>query len=76
MGSNSGLDIRLPMGIMFCIIGGMIAIYGAMTNGSPMYQEHSLGINVNLCWGSALVLFGLVMLGLVWWASAANKSHK
>lgn len=71
--SNTSLDIRLPMGLMFCIIGAMIAIYGMMTQGDVMYQQHSLGINVNLCWGSALFLFGLIMLALVWWAAASQK---
>jgi hypothetical protein len=65
MGSTQ-LDIRLPMGLMFCILGAIICVYGAMTMGDPMYAQHSLGINVNLCWGSFLVLFGLVMLALVW----------
>jgi hypothetical protein len=72
--SNAGMDIRLPMGLMFCIIGGLIAVYGATTNGDPMYQDRSLGINVNLCWGSVLLLFGLIMLGLVWRASCSRKA--
>jgi hypothetical protein len=61
-----GMDVRLPTGLMFLIIGLMIAAYGVRTWGSSMYQVHSLGINVNVCWGSALVLFGLIMLALVW----------
>lgn len=73
MASSSGMDIRLPMGLMFCIIGAMIAIFGVMTSGDQMYKDHSLGINVNLCWGSALLLFGLMLLGLVWWAKCSQK---
>jgi hypothetical protein len=65
MGSTQ-MDIRLPMGLMFLILGAIICVYGASTIGDPMYAEHSLGINVNLCWGSFLVLFGLAMLALVW----------
>jgi hypothetical protein len=62
---SAGLDIRLPMGLMFLIIGLIIVGYGMTTMGDPMYTEHSLGINVNLWWGGVLVLFGLLMLALV-----------
>ena len=56
------LDVRLPIGLMFTIIGVMIAGYGLITN-APTY-DRSLGINVNLWWGLVLIVFGLVMLML------------
>ena len=74
MGGATGMDIRLPMGLMFAIIGAVIAIYGFTTQGDPMYTAHSLGINVNICWGSVMFLFGLVMLLLVW--NASKKSNQ
>ena len=58
------LDLRLPMGMMFALVGAMLAVYGVFTNSSTMYQEHSLGININLWWGLGLLAFGLAMLGL------------
>jgi hypothetical protein len=64
-----GMDIRLPMGLMFLIIGVVIAGYGMVTTGDSMYADHSLGININLTWGLVLVLFGFLMLALVWRAS-------
>jgi hypothetical protein len=64
--SSSQMDIRLPMGVMFCILGAVIAVYGAFTNGDAMYLDHSLGINVNLWWGTAMLLFGLLMLAILW----------
>jgi ABC-type Fe3+-siderophore transport system permease subunit len=70
------LDLRWPMGLMFAIVGAMLAVFGIFTNSSPMYQEHSLGINVNLWWGLALLAFGLVILGLARWAAAAEKSRE
>jgi hypothetical protein len=68
------LDLRLPMGMMFSLVGALLAVFGFFTSSHPMYQEHSLGINVNICWGTALLLFGLAMLGLAWWAAAAEKA--
>ncbi|MHB1935403.1 MAG: hypothetical protein ACYCOR_02320 [Acidobacteriaceae bacterium] len=56
-----GLDIRLPLGLLFLVTGGMMAVYGLFTSGSAIYQK-SLGIDINLVWGLALSLFGLTML--------------
>lgn len=58
-----GLDIRLPLGLIFLIIGGMMVLYGAFTWGNPMYLS-SAGINLNVVWGSVMILFGGVMFAL------------
>ena len=71
---GGGIDIRVPIGLMFLIVGIIIAGYGVGTNGDPMYANHSLGININLIWGVILVLFSLTMLGLAWMASKKHKS--
>ncbi len=55
-----GLDIRIPLGLIFLIIGGIMAIYGAFTHGSPLYAK-SLGVDLNLTWGALMTLFGLIM---------------
>ena len=57
-----GLDIRLPMGLMFAIFGVVLVVAG-VTLDSSVYQR-SLGINVNLWWGLVLAVFGSVMLVL------------
>lgn len=57
-----GLDIRLPIGLMFSLIGLLMTIYGAATGGSDIYAKTSLGININLIWGLLLLVFGAVML--------------
>ncbi len=59
-----GLDIRIPIGLMFTIFGLLLAGYGAATSGNAMYQQHSLGINMNLYWGLAMLAFGVFMLVL------------
>jgi hypothetical protein len=57
-----GLDIRLPIGLLFTLLGAILTVYGAVS-GSAVY-ERSLGYNVNLIWGGLLLLFGLLMLFL------------
>ncbi len=59
-----GFDIRMPIGVLFSLFGILLIGYGAATQGSAMYAEHSLGLNMNLWWGVALLAFGLVMLAL------------
>jgi hypothetical protein len=59
-----GFDIRMPIGILFSLFGILLIGYGAATRESVMYAEHSLGVNMNVWWGAALLAFGLVMLGL------------
>ena len=61
------LDLRYPMGMMFTLVGAMLAIYGLCTSGSKMY-ENSLGLNINLYWGLVLVGFGLIVLVLAFFA--------
>jgi hypothetical protein len=58
-----GLDLRLPLGLMFTIIGVLLAGYGVATDSDTQMYQASLGININLGWGAALFVFGAVMLG-------------
>ncbi|HXT62994.1 MAG TPA: hypothetical protein VN696_08160 [Pyrinomonadaceae bacterium] len=53
------LDIRLPIGLMFGILGGLLVIFGLLSSESAL--QHSLGINVNLWWGIVMFVFGAVM---------------
>jgi len=56
-------DLRLPIGIMFSVFGLILTIFGAVSD-KKIYEEHSLGININLIWGIVLLVFGLFMLFL------------
>ena len=53
------LDIRLPIGLLFACLGGLLVLYGLVS--SPAIYERSLGINVNLWWGLVMLAFGAVM---------------
>lgn len=55
-----GLDIRIPLGLIFLIIGGTMSVYGVFTRHSAIY-ERSMGVNINLIWGVVMLVFGLIM---------------
>ena len=66
-----GLDIRWPIGLMFTLLGIILAGYGLFTGGDPEMYQHSLNINVNLYWGLLLLVFGGWMLSMAWRGSKA-----
>lgn len=57
-----GLDIRFPIGLMFSIIGLLVAVYGMVTGSNKELYQRSLDININLVWGIVLLVFGVWML--------------
>jgi hypothetical protein len=71
-----GFDIRLPIGMMFSVFGVLVGGYGAATAGSETYARHSLGINVNLWWGIAMLIFGAGMLLLARRGTVAARAAK
>jgi hypothetical protein len=56
-----GLDIRIPLGLVFLIIGGIMAVFGVYTHGDTALYEKSLGVNINLIWGGLMFVFGAIM---------------
>jgi hypothetical protein len=53
----------LGIGLCALIASFMSGIaYGLATRDSTIYEQHSLGVNVNLWWGAVMLLFGVVML--------------
>lgn len=67
-----GLDIRLPIGILFTLLGLLLVGYGAVS--SPSIYRRALGINVNLYWGGVMLLFGVAMLALALRARAKRPA--
>lgn len=59
-----GLDVRVPVGLLFTAIGAALTIFGVFSD--PNLYRRSLDINVNLVWGIVLLAFGLLMLRLGW----------
>jgi len=72
-----GLDIRLPIGMMFSLLGAILVIYGLATGGDNEMYKSSLGTDINLWWGFVLFVFGAVMLGFALKdRSARNNNEK
>ena len=50
------LDIRLPIGLMFSVLGVLLIIVGLFVRPGA-----SQPLNVNLWWGAVMFLFGVIM---------------
>ena len=57
-----GLDIKIPIGLMFSILGLLLGIYGLTTMSDAAMYQKSFGININLWSGVFMLIFGSVML--------------
>ena len=68
-----GLDIRLPIGMMFSLLGAILVIYGLATGSDSELYKSSLDMNINLWWGGVLFIFGAVMLFFALSDRAAKK---
>jgi uncharacterized membrane protein YeiB len=66
-----GLDIRLPIGIIFTIYGAILIVYGLVAD--PAIFANSDGVNIDLWWGAAMLVFGLIMGLLAFRASPRLK---
>ncbi len=66
-----GLDIRIPIGSLFALLGALLAGYGLCSN--PAIYRRSLGIDINLWWGVVLLVFGCGMLALAWRAARRKR---
>jgi hypothetical protein len=62
------LDIRIPIGLMFSILGAILVVFGVISwyTNPAMYDVHSCHFNVNLIWGCIILAFGIFMLTLAY----------
>jgi multisubunit Na+/H+ antiporter MnhG subunit len=62
------LDIRIPIGLFFTLLGVVLVVYGLLSD--PSVYARSLGYNVNALWGGVLLVFGVVLLYL------SHRAHR
>jgi hypothetical protein len=58
------LDLRIPMGLLFTMVGAILTAFGLATRDRIDLYARSLGIDANLWWGVVLLVFGIGMLTL------------
>ncbi|WP_165063395.1 hypothetical protein [Paludisphaera rhizosphaerae] len=56
------LDIRVPIGLLFLCLGGLLTGFGIVTHfTNPGIYTMSLNVNINLWWGLVMIAFGAAM---------------
>jgi hypothetical protein len=75
MSGGASLDIRLPIGGLFAILGLLIGGYGLATGADRARYAISEGVNINLWWGLVMLAFGLLMLAAVSRSRGTASSH-
>jgi hypothetical protein len=70
MSGATSLDVRLPIGGLFTVLGLLLAGYGVATAADSALYAKSLSVNVNLWWGLVMLVFGVLLL---WGAARARR---
>lgn len=56
------IDIRVPIGLLFLVLGGLLVVHGAVTHfTNPDMYARSLDVNINFWWGLVMLAFGAGM---------------
>ncbi len=61
-GTSHSLAIGFYVAAIVLIFGTTLVLYGLL--GPAAQTQKSLGININLWWGSFMIVFGCVVLGM------------
>ncbi len=56
------MDIRIPIGLLFAILGFILFAFGLYSMNDAELYARSLGKNINLWTGVAMLVFGGLML--------------
>jgi len=61
-GKIMDMDIRIPIGLLFAILGLILFAFGLYSMNDTELYARSLGRNINLWTGVAMLVFGGLML--------------
>ncbi len=67
------VDIRIPIGLLFAILGLILAIFGLVSMNDTELYARSLGRNINLWTGLLMLVFGG---GMLYFSLRKRKSGK
>lgn len=56
------IDIRIPIGFLFTILGLLLTVFGLLTLNDAELYARALGKNINLWTGLLMMVFGGLML--------------
>jgi hypothetical protein len=62
MSAAAGLDVRVPIGGLFTVLGLMLSGYGLVVGSGSASLSAGSSTNVNLWWGLVMLVFGLLLL--------------
>ena len=71
MSDGYGPDLRIFIGWMFAILGGILTAFGLF---SPSVRAPWSSSNVNVEWGIVLLVFAAIMLGLGYRAHLSSRA--
>ncbi len=66
-----GIDLRVPVGSLFSVLGVLLTAYGTATLGQPGTMP--TGVAIDVIWGVVLLAFGVGMLLLARRARARSR---
>jgi len=66
MAAGAGIDVRIPVGGLFLVLGLIVGAYGLGTAADRSLYAPSLGVNINAWWGVVMLVFGALLLALAW----------
>jgi H+/Cl- antiporter ClcA len=64
MSEGATMDLRIPIGVLFVVLGAILAVYGLLTADNAEMYRRSDGLNINLWWGAVMLVAGGLFLGL------------
>ena len=61
MSATGDLDVRVPIGALFTLLGFLLAVYGFL-HPAPAHAAFTKDGQINMWWGLVMLVFGVFML--------------
>ena len=61
MSATGDLDVRVPIGALFTVLGVLLTAYGALEP-TAVKSAFTVGGQINMWWGLVMLVFGVLML--------------